>query len=78
MSEPVLKPCPFCGSMKAKVVIETECFGHGFFLDVAYIKCPECEARTKSFDAYCCRIDECKVRAIEAWNRRAGDDFLVY
>lgn len=60
-----LKPCPFCGG-KAKIID---------FMNYDY---------EKRFEAYCSNFDcpimphtrECltKYSAIEAWNRRVGDE----
>lgn len=68
-----LKPCPFCGGKaKIKAVIKS----YGFTI---WCAC-ECGARTEGFcpetskeDDTMENIDECKKRAIKAWNRRAND-----
>ena len=57
-----LKPCPFCGG-EANVI---EHRFHG--LDSSYgVRCKECKAETHQFY-------ESEEKAIEAWNRRAGEE----
>lgn len=70
-----LKPCPFCGR-KAKVKATKKDYV-GFTI---WCEC-ECGAQTKGFcpdmrkqDDTIENIEECKKRAIEAWNRRANDE----
>lgn len=68
-----LKPCPFCGrGAKIKAVIKS----YGFTI---WCAC-ECGAQTEGFcpetskeDDAMENIEECKKRAIKAWNRRASD-----
>lgn len=59
-----LKPCPFCGS-EGKVFFNDEACYHGG-KGTYYIVCAECASRGKNGN------DE--QQAIEAWNRRVGDD----
>ena len=58
----VLKPCPFCGG-------EADVIEHRFYgLDSSYgLRCEKCKAETYQFY-------ESEEKAIEAWNRRAGED----
>lgn len=68
-----LKPCPFCGGKaKIKAVIKS----YGFTI---WCAC-KCGVRTEGFcpdtnkeDDTMENIEECKKRAIEAWNGRAND-----
>lgn len=68
-----LKPCPFCGrKAKIKAVIKS----YGFTI---WCAC-ECGAQTEGFCPDTSKegdtmenIEECKKRAIKAWNRRAND-----
>ena len=60
MSEPKLKPCPFCGG-EAKLINILNYYG-----DIYWVKCEECNAETPS--------DFEKDEAIAAWNRRANDE----
>ena len=55
-----LKPCPFCGG-------EAEYVDNGYFVDVS---CKDMDCR--GFAASLNNKD--KKVAIEAWNRRAGED----
>lgn len=57
MDEIKLKPCPFCGYLKARLV--------GSALLNYFILCADCGAFAT------CKITE--QEAIEAWNRRAGE-----
>ena len=61
MTEPKLKPCPFCGG-EARVT-GSESLGT---VNYYYAYCMECNART----------DDCADRqsAIEAWNRRVESE----
>lgn len=60
-----LKPCPFCGG-EANVI---EHRFHG--LDSSYgLQCKKCKAETYQFY-------ESEEKAIEAWNRRAGEERRV-
>ena len=67
---PDLKPCPFCGSMKIKDRERKK----GAHREV-WIQCHICNARTGIYDGM---IDEpyrtLKAEAVEAWNRRAGEE----
>ena len=57
---PDLKPCPFCGGEAFLYYSGSESVG--FFLEVVCKKC-------------CCRTDRLREEmAIEAWNRRAGEE----
>lgn len=61
----VLKPCPLCGG-QANVI---EHRFHG--LDSSYgLQCKKCKAETYQFY-------ESEEKAIEAWNRRAGDEYSL-
>ena len=51
----VLKPCPFCGG---EAVLCRALWGD-------FIKCPDCEATTKSSNDF--------DKAVGFWNRRAGE-----
>ena len=57
-----LKPCPFCGG-------EADVIEHLFHrLDSSYgLQCKKCKAETYQFY-------ESEEKAIEAWNRRAGEE----
>lgn len=69
-----LKPCPFCGGKATLKAANKSC---GLII---WCACG-CGART---DGYCPdinkeddtmeNIEECKKRAIKAWNRRANDE----
>ena len=62
MNNVVLKPCPFCGG-EADVI---EHLFHG--LDSLYgLQCKKCKAKTYLFY-------ESEEKAIEAWNRRTGEE----
>ena len=57
-----LKPCPFCGG-------EADVIEHLFYEhDSLYgLQCKKCKAKTYLFY-------ESEEKAIEAWNRRAGEE----
>ena len=69
-----LKPCPFCGE-EAKIRAVNKSYGF-----TIWCQC-ECGARTQG---YCpntdhevttmSNIEQCKNKAMEAWNRRANDE----
>ena len=77
-----LKPCPFCGG-------EAELkSGRVYIAPIVFCRCRKCLARTEvvyidhpRIDVNTGRVDEstrytewqAKKRAIEAWNRRAGE-----
>lgn len=54
-----LKPCPFCGSKRIHLVDASE-------LGNNWVRCDNCETEGP------CHLTE--QNAIEAWNRRAGED----
>lgn len=69
-----LKPCPFCGG---EVVVKAVNKNYGLAIRC---QCSKCNARTEEYcpdtnkeDDTLENIEECKKRAIEAWNRRAND-----
>jgi len=57
-----LKPCPFCGGDKCRV----RWFGVNDTEPRYYVECESCEAHSNAF--------ENEKSAVEAWNRRTGDD----
>ena len=59
-----LKPCPFCGGEAALHKI-------AFFKHEAYVRCKTCGVRTLEFSS--ATMEDAKLKAIEAWNRRAGE-----
>lgn len=67
MSNINLLPCPFCGG-KAIVRDIVECFGHGDYARVFYVKCSKCFIEGQQF----CERDtaEPEAAAIRAWNTR--------
>ena len=73
-----LKPCPFCGSEKVKVVLEhNRTYGRCWF-----VQCQTCYSQSSSIvesmdsqepdEAYE-QIVSATNKAKEVWNRRAGD-----
>ncbi len=58
-----LKPCPFCGG-----VAEAKSYHANYDDKISKIVCTECGVETALY--------EFLSRAIEAWNRRAGDEGL--
>lgn len=69
-SDPELKPCPFCGC-EAILKKDRESDANVLY-DVAFVKCPKCGCRTRSFitDGYY-GATTTEQDAIDAWNRRA-------
>ena len=66
-----LKPCPFCGG-EAKIRMGYFLPGGHQFADVyCFVECLSCHAKTKWFEAK----DEGLVdKAVDAWNKREGED----
>lgn len=66
MSEPKLKPCPFCGGEALLNSYESR---KGYD---AYVECCGCliQMITVTFDTK----EEAEAKAISAWNRRANDE----
>lgn len=71
-----LKPCPFCGS---EAVIKAVNKSYGFTI---WCQCKDgnCTARTAGYctdtnneDNSLENIENCKNKAVKAWNRRAND-----
>ena len=60
-----LKPCPFCGNAEVKL-ITGEPLKHAW----AQVICGLCETSGPMTGPY---MDEIKRRAVEVWNRRAGE-----
>ena len=76
MNEPELKPCPFCGG-KANIKGANK---KGYAL-IIWCECNDCNARTSGYcpdleneDTSIESIERCKIKAIEAWNRRVADE----
>lgn len=67
MREIKLLPCPFCGG-EAKLERKVVCYGHGEYVEVAYIKCEECSCRTG--EMWNGNIEQRVKDAIQSWNRR--------
>ena len=59
-----LKPCPFCGG-------KSELFIGNFF---AMASCLECGIHTKPFDYDDFEKEKAVEKAVEIWNRRAGNE----
>lgn len=57
-----LKPCPFCGEKENLRVSRS----HRSLIDYWYVWCLKCEATNGKHSS--------KAKAIEFWNRRAGDE----
>lgn len=83
-----LKPCPFCGYTSPKMT-EKRSGGNRRTGDMYQILCGRCKARGPIFTAQYTRSgvlgsytykwnpeneNEAIQKAIDAWNRRAGDD----
>ena len=62
-----LKPCPFCGA-KANDKDQPIGLGYVYHIDAYSVCCDRCGASGGNHDG--------KVEAIEAWNRRVGDDLM--
>ena len=69
-----LKPCPFCGGTGTIKAVNKN---YGFTI---WCQCKKCNARTNGYcpstnneDETIESIENCKNRAVEAWNRRAND-----
>ena len=71
MNETELKPCPFCGGEKVRMVIN---------LSYSEIWCEGCGARITrgltmgKYDSFEDAKADFGVRALNAWNRRATDE----
>lgn len=61
-----LKPCPFCGNEYPTI---TESNGYGI-----RIRCPQCNISFTRDYYETGRGELGRVRTIEAWNRRAGEE----
>lgn len=67
---PKLRECPFCGSMKIKDRERKK----GTRREV-WIQCHVCNARTGVYEGMIYEpYKNLKAEAIEAWNRRAGEE----
>jgi hypothetical protein len=64
-----LKPCPFCGGI-GELKRQSECFGHGLYVEQIYVCCTKCGARGGI--AYSWSDDNKRLAdiAIERWERR--------
>ena len=64
-----LKPCPFCGGEATIRTTTTKTYPNHV---QAWCYCKKCSSSSKSFADY---DDDgtCVFKAIEAWNRRAGE-----
>lgn len=60
-----LKPCPFCGGV-GRLFHSRETFAIA-----SYVYCEKCRCRSEPF--YISTEHSSDDKAIEAWNRRAGD-----
>ena len=71
-----LKSCPFCGG-EAYLETSHRAFIKARTTKVAFVRCTKCEARSGRVplsDYGCTSISvEANKKAINAWNRRAGD-----
>ena len=65
-----LKPCPFCGGEAEEAYVKRKKwfarFRYPYITHVTYIRCKVCQATTM--------VRWTREEAIEAWNRRAGDE----
>lgn len=59
-----LKPCPFCGS-KVELIIAPGYFSQGLSSNGWFVKCKKCGIHQMPYQS--------DHDAIEAWNRRAGE-----
>ncbi|MDH7513529.1 MAG: Lar family restriction alleviation protein [Clostridiales bacterium] len=69
-----IKPCPFCGSDKVRVI------GNDYFMRVACDACNVAGPLIMLYDIKPTRIimtkKEGKEKAIEKWNKRVADEIL--
>ena len=64
-----LKPCPFCGCTDIYITFE-----HGYLDDSAIVFCNNCKVSVKVEENDQEGFNEKTAkRAVEAWNRRAGE-----
>jgi hypothetical protein len=64
-----LKEGPFCGG-DARISSEPQNMGQGMNLQCWSVGCAACGARTKDFVEYGDTPDECRRKAVAAWNMR--------
>ena len=71
VSEPKLKPCPFCGADEA-LLVKTKRPDGNVSYQVAYVGCENCGCQTDEFiiDGYY-GATTTEQDVIDAWNRRA-------
>ena len=80
VSEPDLKPCPFCGG---EATVREYAHGHagsGEFTASYEVKCPDCQIRFQ-FDSHFSLVNGQPVfkqngyeKCVEAWNRRVSNE----
>ena len=79
MEKVELKPCPFCGSTRLKIVSKHNGRYHYTGTHSATVRCCKCHARggtvsCKVEESYHCANKETEQRAVEVWNRRANEN----
>ena len=66
-----LKPCPFCGANKYNIYLT---FERGYIDDSMVVFCNACKVSVKlEENDQEGNTEETRAKAIEAWNRRAGE-----
>lgn len=67
-----LKPCPFCGCKDITVQVHE---GSCVLFYYVTVWCNNCEAEGPPHDWTKAGEDECRIEAIELWNKRYKEDY---
>ena len=68
-----MRKCPFCGS-SGELKEYTACYGHGDYATETHVRCIVCGATGETFSDWDFSIEECKQKAVAAWNNRKEEN----
>ena len=68
-----LKPCPFCGSERVKIVTGSSMLALKYQGMIRTVGCGECGANGGIYNTLALPVKVAEEKAVESWNKRSGE-----